>query len=144
MPSSLLMSSAGGGGRRRCLENRGWRIGLEGRCRLNAFIDSALPALDGTRPYSTGAAPTGPPPDANYDGGIEGQDQDRSLQQKEEKQIIVTMLMITSILSYGDHILKCLLFSRTSLVVLSYSLHLSPCFPTFFLSHFSLQGAHCV
>ena len=86
MPSSLLMSLGGGGGRRRRLENRMFRWGLEGRCRLNVFIDSALPALNGTRPYSTGAAPTGPPPDAQYDGGIEGQDQDRGLQQKERKK----------------------------------------------------------
>ena len=52
-----------------------------------------------------------------------------SKNKQKRNTIIVTMLMITSILSYGDHILKCLLFSRTSLVVLSYSLHLSSYFP---------------
>ena len=36
--------------------------------------------------YSTGAAPTGPSPDAQYDGVIEGQDQDRGLQQKKKKK----------------------------------------------------------
>ena len=70
MPSSLLVSSGGGDGRRR---DAVWRIkmfrwGLERRCHLILFIDSALSALDGTWPYSTGAAPTGPLPVQNTTG----------------------------------------------------------------------------
>ena len=89
MPSSLLIICHRMGGRwaptRRCLENRMFRRGLEGRCRLILLCSLIAPFQLSTgrgRTVPARCLPAPRPMRNNYDGGIEGQDQDRGLQQK--------------------------------------------------------------